>query len=97
MRSPFELRSLIEWLEKQPADGEYNYCDPHNCLLSQYFRGVGLPVSQVGAFDWIDTRGVKHNLPAGFKTTSQGIGLHWHFGAALIRARALLAEEERVS
>lgn len=39
----FKLETLIAWLEKQPADRVYNYCNPHGCLLCQYFTANGYP------------------------------------------------------
>lgn len=39
----FSLESLIAWLEKQPADKEYFYSNPYNCLLCQYFEANGYP------------------------------------------------------
>jgi hypothetical protein len=35
------LDSLIAWLEKQPADGIYQYADTKNCLLCQYYTAMG--------------------------------------------------------
>ena len=31
----FSLESLISWLEKQPGQTEYNYCNPMECLIAQ--------------------------------------------------------------
>ena len=38
---PFQLGTLIAWLTLQPGDKAYDYCDPHNCMLCQYFRAHG--------------------------------------------------------
>lgn len=32
---------IIAWLEKQPADGEYNYMDTDDCCICQYLKSQG--------------------------------------------------------
>jgi hypothetical protein len=94
MRSPFELKSLIDWLEKQPADAEYDYLNNDDCLLCRYFRSVGLPlagVAPVGGSHWTDDRWESRPLPDTLRATSRREP--WNYGAALERARALLAKQ----
>ena len=74
---PFKLETLIAWLEKQPADQEYNFRDcSGRCLFGQYYTAMG--------FDW-----QKEYLADHFDHINIA-GLEPHtFGAALERARAL--------
>lgn len=89
MRSPFELQSLIDWLEKQPAEAEYDYASIGNCLNCQYLRAVGFQVQYVGGVTWNDLEGKWHDLPSALVNIPKP--KPWTFGAALSRARALLS------
>jgi hypothetical protein len=77
---PFTLDSLIAWLEKQPAETEYNFWNLSECLLCQYLRDVGLPHSCYDAASAL-----------GGDDVGGQIAFHkpWTFGGALERARAL--------
>jgi hypothetical protein len=86
---PYKLQSLISWLEMKPATGEYNWRDVDGCLLCQYLQevtGAVRPAVENGGFgswtitDWGD----------GGYFGICGVEPHT-FGAALSRARALLA------
>jgi hypothetical protein len=74
---PFSLESLIAWLEKMPAEKEYNWASA-NCLLCQYLAEKGRnPMREYRLFN-LDLRcDVAQARP-------------WTFGAALERARKLL-------
>lgn len=90
-----DLQNLIEWLEKKPAEGTYDFIDTRGCLLFQYLKAQGLPIESVGTTCWVDTTIIMHkDLPQSFVTVSSGVG--WDdprtFGAALDRARALVKE-----
>lgn len=96
MRSPFELKSLIEWLEKQPAEAEYDYSEPRKCLLWQYFRHIGFEGHGViPGFYRASLCAEFKSLPEGFESVASG-GLFGPngrtFGAALQRARLLDAQ-----
>lgn len=79
-----KLSGLIAWLENQPADQTYNYfCEERHCLISQYLSEVGLPFGRghYGRFADANIRiAVAQQQP-------------WTFGAALERARAVLAAQ----
>lgn len=83
---PFSLESLIAWLEKQPADQHYDYCDGDNCLTAQYlthcgFKEVFLTVERLKNLGW-------YYIASGWHTRN-GCGERT-FGAALERARKVL-------
>ena len=92
---PFSLESLAAWLEKQPADATYNYSDNDCCMLCQFFRANGLPVTSLSAAGYRLSRGGdRFPLPHDFDTIALGTKLgrtNWTFGAALTRAREALA------
>lgn len=92
----FSLEGLIAWLETQPPETKYDYCDSGACLLHQYFTANGVPVFCVSATNWY-TDGADHYrlhiLPKKFNDVS--VGRPRTFGAALSRARALLAETRK--
>lgn len=93
---PFSLESLIAWLEKQPANKEYNYCDPHNCALCQYFRDAGLEVESITRNEIRHRDGRTTEFPVTFSwdiSNSAYRGLST-FGAALERARAVAAKRK---
>jgi hypothetical protein len=87
---PFKLETLIAWLEKQPAAGEYEYTSSTGCALCQYFRAQGINVrtldicgfSVVGSY-------TEHSYPRAFAEATRS--LPWTYGAALERARAALS------
>jgi hypothetical protein len=95
---PFSLDSLIEWLEKQPADKPYCYMDNGHCLLGQYFTAMGFRLVAVGGsdFDHETERGVI--FPEKFNDVAYGdlqtFDFNRTFGAALKRARAYLRSPE---
>lgn len=99
MRHPLSTESLVAWLEKQPAEGRYDFRNPYNCLLCQYFRDMGLPVVSVIPDGWREKWEAGHRLhplPEGWNKVAEG--KPWDestrgFGSALERARELLAKE----
>jgi len=90
--NPFSLESLVAWLEKQPSDKEYDYCDPYGCLLCQYFRSQGFQVHSVAMNNlYRDASWKSVEFPLVLKEVSQGHDAGWTFGAALARAREALS------
>lgn len=77
---PFSLESLIAWLEKQPADREYNWASIDECMCAQYF-GCGA--------DWAE-RHDQFEFATGIRPDAIALGRPWTFGAALERARKAL-------
>jgi hypothetical protein len=88
-RDIHSLQSLINWLEKQPADIVYDYGDTQECMLCQYFRAMKVNLFLVDKTYykvWTMFGGTKSiPLPYCFDDISCG-GIHT-FGAALQRAR----------
>lgn len=81
------LRDFIGWLETKPARKRYEYTDPRNCAIGQYKQARGLP--DVAVLFSPFTTGWHHcewlwNIVASHPRT---------FGAALDRARKVLAEQ----
>lgn len=105
VREPFSLESLIAWLETKPADEPYCYNSNGHCLWAQYLRDTGIAKRpNVGPDEWNDCApgAINHLLPG---ARHRGDYDGWGnviaktepraFGAALSRARALLAERSR--
>lgn len=88
----FSLDALIAWLEKKPADEEYNYTDGKSCLVYQYLTDAGMSISHVTAGRYFTTPyTIGANYPGTFNQIAYG---NWEtgpngrtFGAALQRAR----------
>lgn len=75
------LKGFIAWLERQPADKEYNFLDWGSCALCQYLisaTGQWTVDQYYEIFPWPATLGP--NFIA---------GRPWTFGAALARAKGL--------
>ena len=99
----FSNRSFIEWLKSKDPNEHYEYRDPNNCLLGQYFKAKGLMnfASLSG-----NTISLTIGHPIDFPVAWQGIARErlstdeypiygekiagWTFGAALQRAEAML-------
>lgn len=88
----FSLDGLIAWLEKQPADGAYDFWDYKNCALCQYLHAQGL-VAEDGAVGEPQENyrrmataqsGDVHRVAVGGNRKSD-----WTFGEMLSRARAV--------
>lgn len=95
VHGPVSLRALIAWLETQPADTQYDFCQPYQCVLAQHLQALGYPEDKSNV-----------QLPIGedddeadwLNVIAQGNGVaaeDWTFGAALARARAALSSGER--
>lgn len=82
MKNPLSLDAFIDWLEKQPAEREYDWWCPLSCLLAQYAKHIGfrhyceLPLTALTSWENAVARPRPHN-----------------FGAALGRARAVRDKE----
>ena len=79
---PFSLENLIAWLEKQPAQKEYDYlnCEGY-CLIGQYLTAHGKHWSR--DYDLLGDSCLRVDVAGTAPYT---------FGAALNRAREALAE-----
>lgn len=88
MRPIFDDKSLIEWLAKQPSEGEYDYGDCGRCLLARYFTSVGIQDVHVNSTHLNDNRA----LPSGWDQVASM--RPWTFGAAAARARLYLSRHE---
>lgn len=109
LNDPFELGTLIAWLEKQPANKIYDYTSPCGCVLAQYFNDHGYKeaaVAPLNVEDWalpIPER-VDHPFSKAFEYVSLGVqpgedeleemSTHWTFGQALNRALEERAKQD---
>lgn len=81
------LLGLIAWLERQPADRKYWYPATTECVWGRFYQSRGqTPVSDP---DWI----VNGGNWIGYGGIAPRSG-EWTFGAALARARAVLADPD---
>jgi hypothetical protein len=93
----FALDNLIAWLEQQPQDQSYEYANPSNCCLAQYFRAQGYKYVTLGNTSYSfgcrkDGSTEQHgSLPQSWtEIAGYWSGKRNHtFGAALKRARAM--------
>jgi hypothetical protein len=69
--------AFIGWLEKQPADGEYNFLNCFECAIGQYAQSIGK--------DYYD-------IPAPTREIWNRCAAAGTFGTALTRARALVTD-----
>lgn len=80
------LEGLIQWLEGQDQETEYDYlCCEGGCLIDTYLAANGLEVGKSGA--GLDNYVFTENLVG-----SVAVAQPWTYSAALDRARALLNE-----
>jgi hypothetical protein len=88
MQSPFELKSLISWLEKQPPEREYDYYDINGeCPASCYTKSLG-----IGDGTSLSDNSLGRNLWLHLHAYYGAWVLSptpWTYGAALSRARTL--------
>lgn len=83
----FSLESLIAWLEKQPADTEYDWYNVHGCLMCAYFKAHGY--ERPSANPGLNSDTIRNWGEFGYYNI--GMAAPWTFGAALDRARKVLA------
>ena len=87
-----DRQQLEAWLEKQPADGQYNYENCTTCALAQYFTSHGYTRIIMGPREFnYDLEGLVR-LPDGWNDLVNPVSFSrgWNtYGAALKRARAV--------
>lgn len=81
------VRSLIAFIEHQPAGEPYDYSRADRCLLGRYFTAHGYSQVQIGV-GFVYHGGGSFRLPAHFDAIAKQD--EQTFGAALGRARALV-------
>lgn len=82
----YSLAGMIWWLERMPANGEYDWCSHDNCGACQYLKGRGEKAGvqqSAGREGQLNYSHLCRNADVVgiFKTQP------WTFGAALKRAR----------
>lgn len=84
---PFQLSSLISWLESQPPESTYTYSDCGRCLLAQYFTAMGFKkiIITSESMYYRDPTERGQSLPSFFNQIS--LGSPRTFGDALKRAK----------
>jgi len=96
---PLSLETLIAWLEKQPADERYDFCEWNQCLLGQWLRTIDPLARRHEGGDTgfiycvfgqpVDLEKFAEITHAGWASLR-----HLHtFGLALSRARSLLTQK----
>jgi hypothetical protein len=84
----FSLDSLIAWLEKQPAEREYDYVDGRVCMMNQYLSAHGIRVAGVAA-DYYRAEPLSYvRVPLPHSFIDIALRGPATFGAALARAKA---------
>jgi hypothetical protein len=83
---PVSLKGFIGWLETMPPGAEYDYRMPRTCALGQYQEASGFSGDEV-----IINLGTSNLTKWQRDLDHIVLTLPWTFGAALSRARALLA------
>lgn len=76
---PFTVEKMIAWLEKQPADEEYNPFIPSICLVGQFCSAHGVRDVPVALHGWLS-----------FIAFGDTAWAPMTFGAALERALAIV-------
>ena len=91
MKPIFDRTSLIDWLSSCEPAGEYDYYDGHCCMVAKYLQARGFPLASVDtAFAFLPSSlGAPRALPADWDDIARA--RPWTFGAALERARKVLA------
>lgn len=85
------LASLVEWLEKQPADEHYDWTKAEECCIGQWIKASGTSVRNL--FEKSNKLGMRdpyYDIAVKAYTSDRSLVLHT-FGAALERAREALA------
>lgn len=85
------LEAFADWCEKQ-GDREYNYCDPDNCAISQYFHFLGHPKATI-ALNYVSLEGgcaisshFSRQFPDGMRAAA--LTRPWNFSALAARLRS---------
>lgn len=92
------LADMIAWLEMQPPEREYAWFDIEGCLVCAYFRARKVPSTayKKQGVGWTLYREIFPGKNEAEQLASYhrvGSTWPWTFGAALDRARVLLAEQ----
>lgn len=85
----FSLEGLIAWLERQPQETSYDFSEASTCLLTRWHSEFGSGLEESGLSY---TSGIC--VLSGWASEVAAIS-PWTYGAALSRARALLAETRK--
>jgi|ERR1700722_6253995 len=88
------LAALVAWLEKQPRDRQYCYGDYGGCLAAQYNQSIGRRYNVTLVGHRTKNKSFDHQLEwiaGGWKENEYDVGERT-FGAALERAKAMLAQ-----
>lgn len=92
---PLTLEALIAWLETKPADEVYCYMDLGRCLAAQYNASIGRQYYLNGFADSLNkAKSITSASPFDWQLEDIARRQPYTFGAALSRARAMLAKQE---
>ena len=85
---PLSLEGLVAWLEQQPPETEYDWHDVRGgCLIGKYFKAIDAEEHQYDQ--------VFKDCPKNYGKVCSSFSGPTTFGAALARARAILAERRQ--
>ena len=87
--APFSIEALAAWLETQCPEETYFYHDPRMCLWGAYTRSQGGVMA--GGYYVIGKALLSISLPERANVIAAGEDCDWTYGAALARARRILA------
>lgn len=88
MQNPLTAKAFLAWVEKQPANGEYDYSDHRNCAFCQYLRAVGLENPSVNPIAWRPDRNALDYRPLPSNLDEAAADRPWTFGALADRLRS---------
>jgi hypothetical protein len=57
------LADLIAWLRTKPAEEEYNYANPSDCALAQFFKARGYRLRGLSCNDFDVVGGKSYEFP----------------------------------
>jgi hypothetical protein len=82
-RNIHRVPNLIAWLEMQDLDRDYCYVNPDRCMLTEYYRDMGLKKVRVTPV-WLYHDDKMESLPSAFDMIARD---NVTFGGALESAR----------
>lgn len=91
MKHPLSDEAFLDWLERQPINGEYEYLSNSDCAYARYLKWVGISFRSIGGHDWKDLSGKNHLLSKGVRYALSG-GRTLTFGSAAERLRHALSQ-----
>lgn len=83
---PLSLASFVSWLEIQPRNTRYDYCDSFDCALGRYLKTIGHEDFAIGKVE-----GFWPGVDTDFILQGSGEYEDWTYSHVIERARAALS------